>query len=123
VPPCITAYLNEDKVELSKLLVGNASFNNLSVAKLERMVSSRYHCQKPHARDRIREEAKSITGGEREIGRGEGRRRDSKRPHGVAIEVVRELILAVLASKNARPQVHLVVPVCSRPGIYKSFEN
>ena len=58
--PDITADLSEDRVELSTILAGNASFNNLSVAKLESMVAPEYHSQKFHARDRISEEAKPI---------------------------------------------------------------
>ena len=66
MPPHITADPSEDKVELSKILAGNASFNNLSVAELESMVAPEYHAQKLHARDRVSEEAQPINGGERE---------------------------------------------------------
>ena len=66
MPPHITADPSEDKVELSKILAGNAPFNNLSVAELESMVAPEYHAQKVHARDRVSEEAQPINGGERE---------------------------------------------------------
>ena len=62
--PDITADPSEDRVELSTILAGNVSFNNLSVAKLESMVAPEYHSQKFHARDRISEEAKPIKRGE-----------------------------------------------------------
>ena len=55
VSPSIAADSGEDKAELSKITVGNASFNNLPVAKLERMVASEYHTQKPKAQDRVGE--------------------------------------------------------------------
>jgi len=104
-------------------LAGNASFNNLSVAKLESVVAPEYHTQKFHARDGISEEAQSINGGEREKTSGEGRSRDSKRPHRGTSNIVLKLILTVIASKNTGPDSRLVVPLSRRPGIDRSFEN
>jgi hypothetical protein len=65
VSPDITADLTEDRVELSTVLAGNASFNNLFVAKLENMVAPEYHTQKFHVRDGITEEAQPINRGEK----------------------------------------------------------
>ena len=112
MPPHITADPSEDKVELSKILAGNASFNNLSVAELESMVAPEYHTQKLHARDRVSEEAQPINGGGREKTRGEGRSRDSERPHGGTSKIVLKLILTLCASKNAGPENPVLVPMC-----------
>ena len=68
------------------------------MAKHEGVVASEYHTQKFHARDGISEEAQPINGGEREKTRGEGRSRDSKRPHGGTSKIVLKLILTVIAS-------------------------
>ena len=105
------------------VLASHASVDQFPVAKLEGMVTSIYHSQKPELARRRVDEAQSLRKGRVEEGRGEGRSRSGQGPQRGTTEVMTELIILSPTAENASPKRSLCVPMSCGPRIDDCFKN
>ena len=105
------------------VLASYASIDQFLVAKLEGMVSSIYHCQKPELAGRRVDAAYSLSKGRDEESAGEGRSRSGQGPQRGTTEVMTELIILSPTAENARPKRSLFVPMGCGPRVDDCFKD